>query len=80
VLRLVIREVLVLSAAGGTMGALVALLLGRYVESRLFEMKGIDPMVTAAAIVVILGVSALAGYLPARRAARIDPLQALRYE
>jgi predicted permease len=80
VLRLVMREVLVLSAAGLMVGFLATLTVGRLVESQLFEMKASDPAVIAGVMVVVLVVSTLAGYLPARRATRIDPMQALRWE
>jgi predicted lysophospholipase L1 biosynthesis ABC-type transport system permease subunit len=80
VLRLVMREVLTMAAAGLTIGALATLALGRLVESQLFGMKAGDPLVIAGAMSVVLLVSALAGYLPARRATHIDPMQALRWE
>ena len=80
VLRLVMREVVILAAAGLGVGIPVALALGKLVESQLFAMKAGDPAVIAGAAAVVLLVSALAGYLPARRATRIDPMQALRWE
>ncbi|HXF25763.1 MAG TPA: ABC transporter permease, partial [Bryobacteraceae bacterium] len=80
VIRLVTREVLLLSAIGIAAGIALALALGKLVESQLYEIKGRDPMVMTAATVVILVVAALASYIPARRATRIDPTQALRYE
>src|SRR6185312_10914740 len=80
VIRLVTREVLLLSAIGIAAGIALALALGKLVESQLYEIKGSDPIVMTAATLVILAVAALASYLPARRAAKIDPTQALRYE
>jgi hypothetical protein len=57
-----------------------ALALGRLVESQLLGIRANDPLVMALAVAVITVVSALAGYLPAERATRIDPMNALRYE
>jgi ABC-type antimicrobial peptide transport system permease subunit len=56
------------------------LALGRLVESQLFGIKANDPMVMLAAVGVIISVTALAAYVPARRATGIDPMNALRYE
>ena len=61
-------------------GVLAALALGRLVESQLFGIKANDPMVMLAAVGVIISVTALAAYVPARRATGIDPMNALRYE
>jgi predicted permease len=80
VLRLVMREVLMLAAGGLIVGVPAALAFGKVIESQLFEMKAGDPAVIAGAITAVLLVSALAAYLPARRATGIDPLQALRWE
>jgi len=80
VVNLVLREVLLLTTAGVAAGVLAAVALGRLVESQLFGVKANDASVMMVAAVVIITVSALAGYLPARRATRIDPLNALHYE
>ncbi len=80
VLSLILREVLILAGAGVAIGIPSALALGRLVQSQLFGVKANDPAVMVAAAGVILAVSLFAGYLPARRATRIDPMEALRYE
>ena len=80
VLRLVMREVLLLTAAGVAAGIPLAFVLGRLVESQLFRMRASDPVVMVSAVVLMVAVSVLAGYLPARRASRMDPVRALRYE
>jgi len=80
VLRLVMNESMVLVAAGIAIGVADAIAATRTVSSLLFGVAPTDPGTMAGAIVVIVLVSALAGYLPARRASRIDPIVALRYE
>ncbi len=80
VLRLVLRQGLMLAAAGLAIGLAGAAAAARLIESMLFEVKPNDPA-TYAGVAVLLGVVALAAnYIPARRAARIDPLAALREE
>jgi predicted permease len=80
VLRLILREMILLVGAGVGVGVLASLALGRLVESQLFGIKANDPMVMLAAVGVIISVTALAAYVPARRATGIDPMNALRYE
>jgi predicted permease len=77
---LVMREVLILVAVGIGIGVPAALLSTRLVASMLFGLHGNDPFSLLAAVLVLLSIAALAGYLPARRASRIDPMVALRYE
>ena len=57
-----------------------ALALGRAAESLLFQMSARDPMVFAGATIVLIAVALCAGLIPAQRAARVDPMTALRYE
>jgi len=77
---LVLREVLILVAIGVAIGAPVALLSSRLVASMLFGLHANDPFSLMAAVLVMLAIAALAGFLPARRASRVDPMVALRYE
>lgn len=77
---LVLRQVALMAAIGGAVGLAAALGIGRAAESLLFEITGFDPMVVAGAVLLLAVVTFAAGYLPALRASRIDPMRALRYE
>ena len=80
VLWLVLREVTLMVVVGVAIGVPIALALSRVVQSQLFALSAQDPLALAGAAVVLIAVALLAGYLPARRATRIDPMLALRYE
>jgi ABC-type antimicrobial peptide transport system permease subunit len=80
VIWLVMKEVLLLLGIGLAIGVPAAVLLGRFVATQLYGVKAQDPWVAGIAIVLLAAVGALAGLVPARRASRIDPLLALRYE
>jgi len=69
-----------LAAGGIVLGVAVALAIGRWVEPLLFEESARDPAVIAFVAAVLLAVAALASFLPARRAARVDPVRALKAE
>ncbi len=78
--RMVLRQVGVMTLVGGTIGLGAAVWMGRAAESMLFELKGYDPVVLVGAAVALSLVALAAGSIPARRAAQIEPMQALRYE
>ncbi len=80
VLWLVLSETMWLGSAGVGVGLMIALAAGRFVSSVLFGLTPYDPQAIGVAVVTMLAVSMLAGYLPAWRATRIDPLVALRCE
>ena len=78
--NLVMKEVGWMVIVGIVIGVPGAVGLTHFAQSLLFEMKGSDPLVIVGGVVLIAGVSLLAGYVPARRAMQIEPLVALRYE
>jgi macrolide transport system ATP-binding/permease protein len=80
VVWMVLRRVLVMVAVGLAIGVPAALLTSRLVKSLLFETQPNDPGTMALAGVLLLSAAILAGYAPARRASRIDPLAALLHE
>ncbi len=80
VIRLVMWEVLLLVIAGAGLGLMAALATTRLVSTLLFGLTPTDPLTITLSTLLLIGVAALAGYLPARRASRVDPLVALRYE
>jgi ABC-type antimicrobial peptide transport system permease subunit len=79
-LKLVLREVALLTVAGVAIAIPVALAVTRLVRSELYGIVPNDPLSIAAAAVVLASVALLAGYIPAEPATRVDPLTALRCE
>jgi predicted permease len=77
---MVLRQVGLIAMVGGTIGLAAATLAGRAAQALLFGLQFHDPVVLASSIVVLLTVAFAAGFVPAERAARVDPLRALKYE
>lgn len=77
---LVVREALMLAAAGIVVGGAIALAAGRWLKPLLFEVSPHDPWIYVLVAAVLLAVAVVASFLPARRAAGVDPMQALRTE
>jgi putative ABC transport system permease protein len=80
VIGMILRESMLMVAVGAVIGLAGAFAAGRYIESVLFGLSKTDAWTIGAVIVLTTLVSLAAGYLPARRAARVDPMVALRYE
>ena len=80
IVRMVLGEVLLLAAAGLVVGLGLSLLGSRYVKTLLYGIEPNDPATVAIAVLVLFGCGLLAAYPPARRAARIDPIKAVRQE
>jgi ABC-type antimicrobial peptide transport system permease subunit len=77
---MVLRQVGKMTAVGGAVGLVAAVSLGRLAESLLFELKGWDPVVLGGSAVLLTIVALGAGFIPAHRASRVEPMRALRYE
>jgi predicted permease len=80
VVWMMVRETLLLVTIGATLGTLASLGVNRFVAAQLFGVTPRDPVAIAVALSVLGCVTLMAGYMPARRASRIDPVRALRAE
>ena len=80
VVWMVLRNTLVLAGAGVGLGIPLVFLAKRYIQSELFGVGGSDPFAIGGAVVLLIGVAVGAGYLPAWRASRLDPMISLRHE
>jgi putative ABC transport system permease protein len=80
VTRMVLRDAMILAVLGVVAGGVLFLGVGRVLASVLYGIGPRDPLTIALGVVVLAGVAFIASYVPARRAARVDPLVALRGE
>jgi putative ABC transport system permease protein len=80
VLRLVVGQSMKLALAGVTLGVGLALLLTRVLSNLLYGVSTTDPVTFGVVVLLSIGVALCASYLPARRAMKVDPMIALRYE
>ena len=79
-IRLVLGEMILIFLLGIAAGVVAGMLGGSFVQSQLFGVRPGDPVVFVASVAVLLAASLAAGFIPAWRASRIDPMLALRYE
>jgi ABC-type antimicrobial peptide transport system permease subunit len=77
---MVLRQVAFMTLIGGVIGIIAAVILGKQAASLLYGLEGHDPVVVITSAATLALVAFVAGYLPARRASKVNPMQALRYE
>jgi ABC-type antimicrobial peptide transport system permease subunit len=77
---LILRQVGLMTLIGGVIGLALAVALGRFAQSELYQLQGRDSSVLCGAAVILAAIALIAGFIPAQRAAQVDPMQALRYE
>ena len=77
---MVLQQVGVMTVIGGAIGLAIAISLGRFAQSLLYQLRGSDPPVLIASAAALTLVALGAGFIPALRASQVDPMQALRYE
>jgi ABC-type antimicrobial peptide transport system permease subunit len=77
---MILRQVGWMTLIGGIVGLAIAVALGRLSQSMLFEIRGYDPVVLLIATILLTLVAIGAGFIPAYRASKVDPMRALRYE
>ena len=80
ILKLMIQRGVVLTALGAALGVVLAIIGLRLFDSLLYGVKPANPVVLITAAVVLMSVSLIAGFIPAHRATRIDPIRAIRDE
>ena len=80
VLGMILREVMFMAGAGILIGVAIAIGLTRYIRALLYGVQPIDPATISGAVCLMMFVALLAGWIPARRASRLDPMVALRHE
>jgi putative ABC transport system permease protein len=80
VLRVMMKQGIILTAIGIVVGLAAAFVLTRFLSSLLYNVSATDPLIFAAVAILLLAVSLIACYVPARRALRVDPMHSLRHE
>ena len=80
VFRMVLGEGVKLSLVGIVAGGIISALVTRFIESELYGVGALDPLVYGGIASLLVCVSVIASYVPARKATRVDPMVALRYE
>jgi ABC-type antimicrobial peptide transport system permease subunit len=80
VMWLVLRETLWLALTGIAVGIPLALWAARYAKSLVFQVEATDPVAISLTVTVLMAIAVIAGLIPGRRAVRVDPMTALRYE
>jgi ABC-type antimicrobial peptide transport system permease subunit len=80
ILKMVLRSAILLSAAGAVLGIVGSFALTRVLRDMLFQVNPADPIVLSGVTLTLLAVALCASLIPARRATRVDPMTAIRYE